>query len=88
MHDGLNELLQLDIDHAYMSFDEILEAVILYTEHVHYRWLTSEDNPDPIEREGYKRLVRERYDQLNGHPLPDRSQPHPHVGCCGQILPG
>lgn len=46
-----------------MSFDEILEYVIAQTGHEPYRDLVAETHP---ESEGYRRLVRERYDVLTG----------------------
>lgn len=36
-----------------------LETVIARTGHERFRWLTSDDNPNVAQREGYRRIVRE-----------------------------
>lgn len=37
-----------------MTWREALEQVVARTRHERYRWLTSDDNPDAAQREGYR----------------------------------
>jgi hypothetical protein len=40
-----------------MSWTDALELVVAATGHERYRWLCSEDNPDPGSRDGYRGLM-------------------------------
>ena len=68
---------------------EQLESVIAATGHDRFRWLTSGANPDPVSREGYRRLVRDRAEALiaapPSYPLPPQppepppAEPNAHL---------
>lgn len=47
---------------------EQLESVIAATGHDRFRWLTSGANPDPVSREGYRRLVVARAEAVAADP--------------------
>jgi hypothetical protein len=40
-----------------MTWDQAMEIVVRRTHHERYRWLTSDDNPDVMQRDGYRRLM-------------------------------
>lgn len=63
--------------------DDQLESVIADTGIERFRWLTSDANPDETSREGYRRLVREKAEALDGSgataaPV-DPPAPNPHA---------
>ncbi len=46
-----------------MTWQDALEIMVARTKHERYRWLTSDDNPDVAQREGYRAsLVRQASD--------------------------
>lgn len=60
-----------------------LDAAVAATGVERYRWLTSAANPDEASREGYRRLVREKAEALDGSgataaPV-DPPAPNPHA---------
>jgi hypothetical protein len=40
-----------------VTWQEAVEIVVRRTHHERYRWLTSDENPDVEQREGYRRIV-------------------------------
>jgi hypothetical protein len=49
---------------------EDLDLVVERTRHERYRWLVSEDNPDPGSREGSRAIVAELAAGFRGEPAP------------------
>jgi len=46
------------------EFGEALELVVVRSRHEHFRWLTSDENPDGRNREAYRRLVAAQAEDL------------------------
>jgi len=40
-----------------MTWQEALDTVVARTGHERFRWLCSDDNPDAVQREGYRGVV-------------------------------
>jgi hypothetical protein len=51
-----------------MTWREALGAVVARTGHERYRWLCSDDNPDVVQRESYRRSMLDQCGQAPSYP--------------------